>query len=64
MKRTNYFAEKMRLYRRQNPLSQKKYVYIIKIGNQEFAFLRKSDIVIQRQDIESLKNNTNIIKTF
>ena len=60
----DYFVEKMRLYRKQNPLSQKKFVYVVKVGDTDYAFLRKSDIVVERKDIESLKTNDNIIKMF
>lgn len=59
-----YFADRMRLYRKRNPLSQKKYVYTIKIGKKEYAFLRKSDIAIERKHINDVKQDNNIIKTF
>ena len=59
-----YFNEKMRLYRKQNPLSQKRFVYVVKCGDQQFSFLRKSDIVIQRTNVDEIKNNPNIIKMF
>ena len=64
MTNNKYFAEKMRLYRKRNPFSQKQFVYTIKIGDNEYAFLRKSDIVIERKHINNLRKDTNIIKTF
>ena len=64
MTTNKYFAEKMRLYRKRNPLSQRKFVYTITIGDNEYAFLRKSDIVIERKHINELKHDTNIVKTF
>ena len=64
MTHNKYFAEKMRLYRKRHPLSQKKFVYTIKIGDNQYAFLKKSDIVIERKHINDVKHDINIIKTF
>ena len=61
-KNKDYFRERMRLYRRRYPLSQKNFVYTIKCGDTEYAFLRKSDVVIERKHIKDLKEN--IIKMF
>ena len=64
MVNNQYFKEKMQLYRKRHPLSQRKFVYTMKIGGKEYAFLRKSDIVIERKHINTLKKDTNIIKMF
>ena len=60
----DYFKHKMRLYRKRHPLSQRKYVYSVKIGDNEFVFLRKSDIVIERKHINACSPDANIIKMF
>lgn len=64
MVNNEYFKHKMRLYRKRNPLSQKKFVYSVKIGDNEFVFLRKSDIVIQRKHVNDCSPDATIIKMF
>ena len=62
MTTNQYFKEKMRLYRKRNPLSQKTFVYVVQCGDKEYAFLKKRDIHIERKYVSELKNN--IIKMF
>ena len=64
MVNNEYFRQKMINYRKRNPLSQRKFVYTMKIGGKEYAFLRKGDIVIERKHISTLRRDTNIIKMF
>lgn len=62
MTTNKYFKEKMRLYRKRYPLSQKNYVYVVQCGHKKYAFLKKSDIHIERKHVKDLQNN--IIKMF
>ena len=64
MPSNEYYKDKMKLYRKRNPLSQKRFVYMLTIGDKKFAYLYKSDISIQRIDSDTLTTDPSIIKMF
>lgn len=47
--RKNYFAEKMREYRKRkkekNPLCDTKYLYVLKLNDEQYIFKNKKDII-------------------
>lgn len=59
-----YFKDKMRDYRKQNPLSQKNWVYVVKCKDKKYAFLNKRDIQIERINMREYNMDTNIINMF
>ena len=59
-----YFKDKMRDYRKQNPLSQKNWVYVVKCNDKKYAFLNKRDIQIERINMREYNMDTNIINMF
>ena len=59
-----YFRDKMRKFRHNNPLSQKQWVYVVSINDKKYGFLKKSDINIERMNVNKYLHNKNIINMF
>jgi hypothetical protein len=59
-----YFRDKMREWRTQNPLSQKKFVYCIEINDKKYIYAQKSDIIINRITVNDTTTNNDVIPMF
>ena len=59
-----YFKQKQRELRASNPLYKKSYVYVVNIGDKQYAILQKSHINIKRVSVSDLLKNDKIIKCF
>ena len=61
-----YFKHVQRERRKNDPLYQKKVVYVATVNGKKYAFLQKSQLKVERMSVKDFKekNNDDIIKCF
>ena len=47
-----YSRELMREYRKKNPLSQKKYAYVVEVDDKKYIFLNRTDVNLKKVDVK------------
>ena len=59
-----YFRKVQAELRKNDPLLQKKVVYVVSVNGQKYAYLQKSHLKIERMTVSDFKQSTDIIKCF
>ena len=60
----DYFKDVQRKRRANDPLYQKKRVYVAEIQGKKYAFLQKKQIKVETISVEDFKKDSSIIKCF